>query len=87
MYGFHEFSDVIQKHSQIIGILCGHYHRTLFTTLCGSPLCALASTTAQIAPDFSEHSQLVWTKEPPVYAIHWLEPNNILTSSLVVVSP
>lgn len=81
-----DFANVLKKYNHIVGILTGHYHRSIFTRFANIPVCTLASCTAQILPDFSHAKGLTWVAEPPVFALHKWDIKHGLASLPVVAT-
>ena len=70
------FGDVVESHSQIVGIHCGHLHRPIFTEFRGQALGVTPSVAPLVAMDLNpidpatpDGRDLI-TTEPPTYAMH-----------------
>ncbi|QKG72146.1 metallophosphoesterase [Erythrobacter mangrovi] len=80
------FADAIAGHEQSIrSIHCGHLHRRLHTSFHGIPLGVTPSVAPLVALDLrpidetrADNRALI-TTEPPSYALHWWDGENVLT--------
>ncbi|MDA0361626.1 MAG: metallophosphoesterase [Proteobacteria bacterium] len=61
-----ELYDVIKDHKQLIGLFCGHIHRTFRSTFYGFR----ASTMPSIALELSQEISPIKTTNNPVYHLH-----------------
>lgn len=70
------FANTIRGHSQILGIITGHLHRTIHTTFEGVPLTVCPSTAPAVTLDLArfppEHpdGRTMVSAEPAAYALH-----------------
>lgn len=70
------FSNAIAGHKQIIGIICGHVHRSISVVWHGTSVVVCASSAPQTSLDLSpidaDHpdSRAMIIADPPAYALH-----------------
>lgn len=70
------FSDAIEGHRQIVGIICGHLHRPISSIWKGTSIVVCASSAPQVALDLSPinaedpDSRAMIIADPPAYALH-----------------
>ena len=70
------FSDAIEGHSQVVGIICGHLHRPISSIWKGTSVVVCASSAPQTALDLSPidaeepDSRAMIIADPPGYALH-----------------
>lgn len=64
-------------HDRVVGIVCGHIHRTIVAGWAGAPLIVCPSTAPQVAltlapidPDAPDGRPMI-VADPPGYALHW----------------
>jgi 3',5'-cyclic-AMP phosphodiesterase len=78
------FGRIVESHPQVRGILCGHLHRTLTGALNGRSVLVAPSTyvQARFAPGTDE---LVFTNEPPGFAVHILLEGELTSYAQTVV--
>ncbi len=70
------FSNAIEGHRQIVGIICGHLHRPISSIWKGTSIVVCASSAPQTALDLSPinaddpDSRAMIIADPPAYALH-----------------
>ncbi len=70
------FSEAIEGHRQIVGIICGHLHRPISSIWKGTSVVVCASSAPQTALDLSPidaedpDSRAMIIADPPAYALH-----------------
>jgi 3',5'-cyclic-AMP phosphodiesterase len=70
------FSDAIDGHRQVVGIICGHLHRPISSIWKGTSIVVCASSAPQTALDLSPinaddpDSRAMIIADPPAYALH-----------------
>jgi Icc protein len=74
-----DFFDIVDRHSQIRGIICGHIHQVLETQRQGVPILSAPSTSIQFKVN-SEHFAL--DNLNPGYRWFELEPNGTFTTGV-----
>ncbi|MDB5662383.1 MAG: metallophosphoesterase [Sphingomonas bacterium] len=69
--------QALAGHDQIIGVVCGHIHRTIVTGWAGYPLIVCPSTAPQVAltlapidPDRADLRPMI-IADPPAYGLHY----------------
>jgi Icc protein len=68
------FASVMQRHSQVETILCGHVHRPTFARVGGRPAMICPSPAHQVALDLRPEGPSAFRLEPPGYMLHrWQE--------------
>lgn len=75
-------AEVLSEHSQIIGLACGHVHRSVFTQWASIPACICPSPAHQIHLDTTRNAPLAWTLEPGGFLLHRVA-GGVLTSHVV----
>lgn len=75
-------AELLKEHAHIIGLACGHVHRSIFTTWLGMPACICPSPAHQIHLDMTPDAPLAWTLEPGGFLLHHIK-NGVLTSHVV----
>jgi 3',5'-cyclic-AMP phosphodiesterase len=69
--GLTEFRELIKTYAEnIAGILCGHVHRVIHSSISGVPVLLAPSSAHQITLDLLETAPLTFTLEPPKIALH-----------------
>ena len=82
--GREEFAAIMQRHSQVQAITCGHQHRPTFTLVGGRPAMICPSPSHQVALDLRPDGPSAFRLEPPGYMLHrWA--NNQLVSHVAVL--
>jgi len=71
---------IIERHSQVERILCGHVHRPVTLRWHGTTASTAPSTGAQLSLTFDDSVALSWSEEPPAYALHLWRPGKSLVS-------
>ncbi|GLQ07544.1 phosphodiesterase [Sneathiella chinensis] len=66
------FGAVIEKHSNITRIFCGHLHRPIQAAFHGTCAQVCPSTSHQILLHLEESERLATVAEPPAYLLHML---------------
>ncbi|MEW6134063.1 MAG: phosphodiesterase [Pseudomonadota bacterium] len=63
-------AEVLAEHDHVIGLSCGHVHRSVFTQWAGLPACICPSPAHQIHLDTNENAPLSWTLEAGGFLLH-----------------
>lgn len=63
-------SALLKANKQVIGLACGHVHRSVFTQWADIPACICPSPAHQIHLDMRPASPLAWTQEPGGFLLH-----------------
>lgn len=72
-------AEVLSKHPHIIGLACGHVHRSVFTQWAGIPACICPSPAHQIHLDTRSNAPLAWTLEPGGFLLHEFRDGKLTT--------
>lgn len=85
--GAEDFKTIINRHSNIERVICGHLHRTIYTNF-GNTIASTAPSPAhQVCLDLQENAVSAWTLEPPGFHLHaWSGSGNLLTHVVSVGS-
>lgn len=75
-------AEILSAHPHVLGLACGHVHRSVFTTWAGLPACICPSPAHQIHLDMRPDSPLAWTLEPGGFLLHHAA-EGVLTSHVV----
>jgi 3',5'-cyclic AMP phosphodiesterase CpdA len=75
-------AELLEANKQVIGLACGHVHRSVFTQWTGIPACICPSPAHQIHLDTRPDSPLAWTLEPGGFLLHRVA-GGVLTSHVV----
>jgi 3',5'-cyclic-AMP phosphodiesterase len=79
--------DVLSDHSHVIGLSCGHVHRTVFTRWGDLPACICPSPAHQIHLDARPDASLAWTLEPGGFLLHQWDGKNLVTHGVLGPTP
>ncbi len=71
--GRKDFEHVVQKHSQIERIVCGHLHRPIFRRFGGTIASVCPGIGMQIALDLRSEAPSGFIMEPPAIMLHLLD--------------
>lgn len=72
-------AEVLKANKQVIGLACGHVHRSVFTQWAGIPACICPSPAHQIHLDTRPGSPLAWTLEPGGFLLHLFSEERLST--------
>lgn len=78
-------ADVLQRHSHVHAVLCGHVHRPIHARFGGTVASCWPSTAAQVALALDGTAN-TYTDEPTAVALHRWDPANGLVSHLSPVT-
>ncbi len=77
--------EALSGHGQVVGLVCGHMHRTIcaqwqghVVRVCGSSAAAVALDLTPIDPETPDARAMI-TAEPPVYALHRWDGQMLVT--------
>lgn len=79
-------AEVLGEHAHVLGLACGHVHRSVFTTWAGIPACICPSPAHQIHLDTRPDSPLAWTLESGGFLLH-ASNSKSLTTHVVIGQP
>jgi len=68
--GMEGLAAIVERHSQILRIACGHIHRAMQVRWHNTIACTAPSTAVQFALDLRERVQLGFVLEPPGFLLH-----------------
>jgi 3',5'-cyclic AMP phosphodiesterase CpdA len=77
-------ADVVARHRNVEGVVAGHIHRAVQQRFGGTVASCWPSTGAQVALELGD-GPVVYTDEPPAFAVHRWDPGTGLTSHLAPV--
>lgn len=84
--GLSAFRDLVAAYSdRIAGIICGHVHRVIHSTIAGVPVLLAPSSAHQITLDLRKEAPLSFTMEPAKIALHSWRGDNGLVSHYAYV--
>lgn len=72
------FADIVAARNNVRHIFVGHLHRPLSGSWRNIPFSNLPGTNHQVALDFEVEDGVPGSKEPPAYAVIFLEPGSTL---------
>lgn len=84
LMGIDELADVVRPHTQVQALLCGHLHRTIFTTVGGRPTICSISTAHQVALDLVTDSPGGFCMEPAGFMMLRWKDGELLSHSVLV---
>jgi 3',5'-cyclic AMP phosphodiesterase CpdA len=70
-------AGLLAAHANVIGLACGHVHRSVFTTWAGIPACICPSPAHQIHLDTRSGTPLSWTLEPGGFLLHSVDAERL----------
>jgi len=73
---------VLNRHPQVVRLLCGHLHRPVQSTFAGRPATVAPSTAHQTALDLTGDAFLTMTTEPPAFLLHRWTGEALLTHTV-----
>jgi Icc protein len=77
-------AEVISQHDNVLSILCGHYHHTVFGAFAGTTVAIAPATGHQL--QLSNHRETFgYSLEPPGYLLHRWSANDGLVTMLETV--
>lgn len=82
--GIDALADVLYPHHQVKGVLCGHLHRNIFTTVGGRPVMCSLSTAHQVALDLVTDSPGGFAMEPSGFMMHRWKDGQLLSHCVLI---
>lgn len=79
------FASVVARHSHVQRIICGHVHRTMYSTVGGTVASIAPSTAHHVALRLGQDAPALWTLEPPAFHLHRLPDQGPLVTHVVPV--
>ncbi|GGF49012.1 3',5'-cyclic adenosine monophosphate phosphodiesterase CpdA [Azorhizobium oxalatiphilum] len=78
------FETVIARHAHVLGVWCGHVHRTIVTNFAGRP-CRIAPSTAHaVSFALAKDAPASFHMEPPAVSLHLYEPGRVVSHTCFV---
>lgn len=75
----------LERRPQVRAVICGHVHRTTFTSFAGRPAVTAPSVAHQIACDLTgTPNALAWCREPPGLMLHHWDGDRLVSHVLPV---
>ncbi len=68
--GLDNLAKVLRRHSQVIGMVAGHLHRTIHATFAGVPVTVAPTTCYAVDLDLHDEAPPKVTDEPPGFMLH-----------------
>lgn len=76
------FGELVERHGQIVRILCGHVHRPVCTQWHGITVTIAPSSSHYVALDLQDESPADFNLEPPTLQLHEWRNNGALITHL-----
>ena len=70
--------QLVAANPEVIGLVAGHLHRTVFTQLAGRPVVAIPSVYEQARLDFAL-TDFEMSADPPAFAVHTLVDGRLVS--------
>jgi 3',5'-cyclic-AMP phosphodiesterase len=80
-----ELGRLLQRHPQVVGLLCGHLHRTIQRQWCGIPAVIAPSPAYAFQLELAGRGDLTALLEPPACLLHSWEADEGLVSHVSFV--
>ncbi len=78
--GVSELEAILAKHPNVQRVICGHLHRTIYTSFGGTVASTAPSPAHQVCLDLKEDAVSAWSLEPPGFHVHaWNAAGPLLT--------
>lgn len=78
--GAQEFESIVERHSNIQRVVCGHLHRTIYTSFAKTIASIAPSPAHQVCLDLKDDAVSAWSLEPPGFHVHaWSGSGQLLT--------
>jgi 3',5'-cyclic AMP phosphodiesterase CpdA len=68
--GAEALAELVRRHPQVEGVLCGHLHRPIQTRWAGTIASTAPSTAHQVTLDLRDDGPLAFSMEPPACQLH-----------------
>jgi 3',5'-cyclic AMP phosphodiesterase CpdA len=82
--GSEAFERIAARHPQIVGILCGHLHRTIQSLVGGRQTLTAPSPAHQVTLDLRTDGPSSFSMEPPGYLLHWWNSGRLVSHAAVI---
>ena len=83
--GSAELAAILRRHRQVLGLWCGHNHRSIETIFGGAPASIIPGVAHQVAFDLRDDSDGALILEPPAFKLHKYRPDFAIVSHTVYV--
>ncbi|MFI5892532.1 metallophosphoesterase [Actinoplanes sp. NPDC051513] len=83
-FGAERLAAVVERHPQVVALLCGHAHTAAATTFAGRPLVVAPGVVSTSMLPF-ETEEIIDLRQPPMIAFHVLDDDRRLTTHYRVV--
>ncbi|AWI78016.1 MAG: phosphodiesterase [Betaproteobacteria bacterium HGW-Betaproteobacteria-13] len=80
LHGRDRFGEIVRRNASVSGIVCGHVHRPIQTTVGGVPVHVASSAAHQVALDLREGAALAYCLEPGRVSLHRCVPGMPMVS-------
>ena len=80
--GLNRLAEVLNNHSQIIGMTAGHLHRTIHATFAGIPVTIAPSTCYAVDLDIHDEAPPKVTEEPPAMLLHYWQADTLVSHTV-----
>lgn len=74
------FKEIIKKHNNIVGIACGHVHRSTHTLWANTIVSTAASSSHQVVLNLEKNGKAEFILEPPSVQLHYFKENSTLVT-------
>ncbi|RJQ56397.1 MAG: phosphodiesterase [Desulfobacteraceae bacterium] len=74
-----DLAQIIRQHPQVLGIHCGHIHRTVQASLGGVPVGVAPSTCYAVMLDLLPEGKVMIASEPPGMHLHYWDGAHVVT--------
>jgi 3',5'-cyclic-AMP phosphodiesterase len=81
--GRDRLAEIVAAHSGVVGVICGHLHRTVTRAWAGTMALAAPSAGRQFALSLVPGAPAAWSDDPPAAALHRRQPGESLTAHIV----
>ncbi len=79
--------DIVAKHDQVAGVICGHVHRCVQARWANTALHTGAPTAYQFPLDLKPGAERGWVAEPPAFSLHYWQAGSGLISHTGYADP
>ncbi|WLS80011.1 phosphodiesterase [Erwinia pyri] len=80
-----QLATVLEKHSQVERVLCGHLHRSMHVAFAGTVACSAPGVSHQVALDLRPDGPAHFCLEPAGFLLHrWTPEQGVITHQCVI---
>jgi Icc protein len=83
--GAPQLEAMLVPHPNVLRVICGHLHRTIYTGFARTVASTAPSPAHQVCLDLSDDAQSAWNLEPPGFHLHALTDTGALLTHVVAV--